>query len=243
MTRTGEVTHLMHLTILTVPICLMSVAADAETVAWKGEVQLGVISTTGNSETEVVKAGASLVNERLRWRHSGAVDFVRSVNQDTTTARRFSLLAKSDYKITQLSYAFGVLTYEDDRFSGYDYQASVAAGYGRKLIAREGLLLEVELGPGARRNEPESGDTQDEAILRGALNLDWKIGATAGLAELFSVEAGEEITRTKSVTALRSHIAGNLAAKITYTVRHASAAPVGTDETDTEFSVTLVYAF
>ena len=160
-----------------------------------------------------------------------------------TTARRFALQAKTDYKFTERSYIFGVLTYEDDRFSGYDYQASIAAGYGRKLIAREGLVLEGEIGPGVRRNKPDEGDTEDEGIVRGALNLDWKISEAATFVELFSVEAGEDITITQSVTALKSQIAGNLASKISYTVRHASEVPADTEKKDTTLAVTLVYSY
>ncbi|MDH3451211.1 MAG: DUF481 domain-containing protein [Gammaproteobacteria bacterium] len=213
------------------------------TVTWKGEAELGLVNTTGNTETENLNARGSVVNERRRWRHSGTLDFARVTDQEETTARRFAMLAKTDYKFTERSYGFGVVTYEDDRFSGYEYQASVAVGYGRKLITHEDLILEGETGLGARRSEPDSADTRDEAIVRGALNLDWKISDAVAFVELFSVEAGEEITITKSVTALKSQIAGNLASKITYTVRHASEVPADTEETDTALAITLVYSF
>ncbi len=94
-----------------------------------------------------------------------------------------------------------------------------------------------------RRNKPNEGDAEDEGIVRGALNLDWKISEAVTFTELFSVEAGEDITITQSVTALKSQIAGNLASKISYTVRHASEVPADTEKTDTTLAVTLVYSF
>lgn len=212
-------------------------------VVWNGEAELGIVNTTGNTETENLNARGTVVNERRQWRHSGTIQFVRAADQDETTARRFALQAKTDYKFTERSYIFGVVTYEDDRFSGYDYQASVAAGYGRKLITRDNLALEGEIGPGVRRSKPDAGDAEDEGIVRAALNLNWMVSEAVTFAASLSVEAGEDITITQSETALKSQIAGNLASKISYNVRHASEVPVDTEKTDTTLAVTLVYSF
>ena len=105
------------------------------------------------------------------------------------------------------------------------------------------MKLDLEIGPGARQTKLDNGETDSEAIARGAAKLEWDISKTSKFTEVLTVEAGEDVTITKSVTGLSSKINGNLSMKITYTYKTTSEVPVGTDDTDTETAVTLVYNF
>ena len=136
-----------------------------------------------------------------------------------------------------------MLSYEDDHFSGYDYQFSETIGYGFNAIKNDSLNLDLEAGVGARQSKLDLGDSSSEGTLKGAANFDWKISESATFTQTLSVEAGEEITISRSVTALKLQIVGSLAAKLSYNVKHTSDVPPGFDKTDTESIVTLVYSF
>ncbi len=66
------------------------------------------------------------------------------------TANRVRGEFESNYALTERDYLFGVLRGSHDEFSGYDYQASASAGYGRKLWVSDNSFWDAEIGPGVR---------------------------------------------------------------------------------------------
>lgn len=209
---------------------------------WSGEAELGYLKTSGNTDTESLYAKGKLVNERNRWKHTAKLEVTDKSDSGVNTAKRWYLTGKSDYKIDDISYLFISLTYEDDEFSGYDYQATETAGYGYHAIRKEDLKLDLEAGLGSRQSRlTATGVSNSEAIIRGAADLEWKISKTSTFTQLFSVESGDDNTSSRSVTALSMQINGNLSARLSHNIRHNSDVPVGTEKTDTESVVTLVY--
>lgn len=220
-------------------------AADAVVVdpGWKGNIELGIVTTTGNTETETINAKAKVETEREKWRHTVHVESLNSSTKDTTTAERFVINGQSDYKFDEHNYFFAMVNYEDDRFSGYEYRISEALGYGRRVIGGTVLTLDLEVGPGARQSKLDLGGSDNEYTVRGAVKLAWKISDTSVFTEDLSSDVGEDVTVTKSVTALTAQVNGSLATKITYTIKNTSDVPAGIKKTDTETAVTLVYSF
>jgi len=225
------------------PLSLACVALSANASTWNGEAELGAVVTTGNTETQTLNAKGKLVNDRKKWKHVGMVEALSTSDDVRTTSERYLLSAKSDYKYDEVSYAFVRINYEKDRFSGYDYQVSETLGYGRKIITEPNLTLALEAGPGARQSKLDMGDSDDEFIVRLAGDLVWKISENAEFSEDLSTEVGEDVTISKSVSALKAQIVGSLAMKLSYTVKHTSDVPVETEKTDTETALTLVYSF
>ena len=232
---------------LILPICMLlssTAFAEESDKNWSGEAELGFISTTGNTETQTISGKAKVENTLAQWHHTAAVEALSSESEDSTTAKRYMITGKTDYKLSDRNYAFGRLSYEDDHFSGYEYQTTATLGMGYKVIKQEALHLDVEAGPGVRQSEAEdSGDVERETTLYLSGLLGWKLSDTSNFTEELTSEIGDEITVTKSVTGLKTQVNGNLAMKITYTVKHTSEVPAGVDETDTETAVTLVYGF
>lgn len=219
-------------------------AADkAATSTWKGEAELGYVSTSGNTDTETLNAKAKVINERDKWKHTVIIEATKASDDGVVSAKRNFISGKTDYKYTERSYIFGLLQYEDDRFSGYDYQASLVFGYGYKIIKQDNLTLDGEIGVGKKESKLYSGEKTDENILYGGMELDWKISKTATFNEKLTVESGDDATTTKSVTSLKAKINSQLASKITYTIKHVSEVPVDIEKTDKELAVTLVYNF
>ncbi len=233
----------MGLVLSVVVISSVAEGAKKNDGSWKGNVELGIVTTTGNTETETINAKAKAETEREKWRHTLKFESLTSSDRSTTTAERYVLNGQTDYKTSDKNYFFGMINYENDRFSGYDYRISEAVGYGRRVIHDPTLTLDLEIGPGARQSKLDTGKSQDEVTLRGAAKLAWKIAETSTLSEDLTTDVGEDVTITKSVTALTAQVNGSLATKVTYTIQNTSDVPADVENTDTETAVTLVYSF
>lgn len=234
------------LSVLTAALLVTGNAVAEEEVPkslWKASAELGFVATSGNTETETLNAKATVTTDRKAWRHKGEITALKSSDDVNTTAQKYTLMGKSDYKLEGKNFLFGVVTYDDDKFSGYDYRATEAIGYGRRVLEDTDMTLDLEIGPGARQSKLDSGETDSEGILRAAANFDWTVSKTSKFSEVLTVEAGEDVTVTKSVTSLASQIEGNLSMKVTFTYKNTSEVPVGVEETDTETAITLVYNF
>jgi putative salt-induced outer membrane protein len=228
-----------------------AVAADAEKEKspWKSSVELGFIKTTGNTETQTTALKADAVYEVDKWRHTGHAEGYGQNSKDEVTgdsvvsAERYELSGKSDYKFTELDYAFGLVKLKKDLFSGFEYENTISLGYGRKIIKQEDMELDLEIGPGIRFFKIDNGESNNEALLVLAGKYWWAITDNSKFIQELYFDIGEEYTDSKSITGVQANINKTLALKFTYTIRNKSEVPVDTEKTDTEAAMTLVYNF
>lgn len=239
----------MILTLASSLLVTGNVLAAEEKSPWKSSVELGVINTTGNTETQTTAAKADVTYEVDKWRHNGHAEAYGSSSEDAvtgesvTSAERYLLAGKSDYKFTEHDYAFGLVKLQKDLFSGFEYEHVVALGYGRKLIKQADMELDVEIGPGVRFFKVDNGVSDEEALLRLAGKYWWAISDNSKFTQDLMFEIGEDLTTTTSVTGLQANINSSLAMKLTFTAKNKSDVPPGVEETDTETALTLVYNF
>ncbi len=235
--------------------------------SWIGNVGVGVVATGGNTENKSANANIDLIRDLDIWRHNLHVDSLFASNEQGGTAERYFGSFQSDYKLSEQSYVFGYTSFEKDRFSGYEWQASAVLGYGRTLLATEDKNLNIEMGPGYRASrtsesflrdaddekirDPATGRfilrednaTENEVILRLAEHFDWQFSPSSKFVQELSLEAGEENTVARGLLALESQIAGSLFVRLYYTIKHNSEVPVGTEKSDTEAGVNIAYNF
>lgn len=219
-------------------------ASAATAAPWTGEAELGVVATTGNTETTSINARAKVIGQTEKWRHTLKAEALNTSDEDATTAERYLLSGKTDYSLGARHYVFGTLMYESDRFSGFDWRTTEIAGYGRHVIQEADLALDLEGGIGARQSRiGVTEDTENEWLARVAGDLKWKISPTSTFTETLTIDVGEDATITKSITAITAQVVGSLAMRVGYTIMHTSSVPPGVEETDTEAAATLVYSF
>jgi len=243
--------RLIGLILLLLNLTALPLQAGQDT-PWGGEGELGFLMTSGNSETESFNGKFGLYYEASRWRHQGRFEALYNAEEKETetggttmepSAEKYLVSAKSDFKFTETDYVFLTGSYEDDRFSGYDYQTSASAGYGRQLFKTERMLMEVEAGPGYRYNQPDSGNEEKEVILRAYALFTTQLSETSEFKQELSIKSGADQTVTKSTSAVKANILGALSMKTAFSLEHMSTVPKDTEKTDTETSVTLVYSF
>lgn len=217
---------------------------------WSGEGEFGLVATTGNTETETLNTKLSGAYERESWIYRLGIRALSASEDGNTTAERYELSGMSEYHTSERSYWFGALRYEDDRFSGFEHQGTLTAGYGRTLLDRETSHLDMEIGLGLRRARPaqapemaEPPAAETDPILRGAAKYWWQLTDSTRFENDFLVETGEENTFLENQAALRVAINAKFSVKLGFAVRHNTEVPEGTEQTDTVSTVNLAYAF
>ncbi len=233
---------------------LLAEEVEKDEGKWKSNVEFGYVATSGNTETTSLNGGFSVSFEEQHWRHAVDIKTVFGSAEDSvtseveTSAEKYSIEGKTDYKYSKESYAFVLANYENDRFSDNDYQTSVSAGRGYGFSMSETSSLKLEVGVGYRETKKEdilaiAGESIGETIFRIAGNYSWDITKTSKFEQKISSDIGDENTVTKSYTGLSANVAENLALKLSITATHQSEVTLGTEELDTITAFTLVYNF
>jgi putative salt-induced outer membrane protein len=151
-------------------------AAHAER---KGKGKAGILFARGNTDTDTINVKMEVAREVDRWKNSFGVSAIRAANNGDATAKRYEGHCQTDYKLSDRSFWFGGLRYEKDEFSGFDYQASLATGYGYKFIDTEATKFSGQIGAGYRRiKNALDGTTGGDAVATGKLNFEHALTAT-----------------------------------------------------------------
>lgn len=219
-------------------------AGEAETDPWSGTGELGFVMSRGNSDTETINAKAEVVYDAEQWRNRLQLDWLQARDDGEDTAKRFTAGLNSNYKLDAMSYIVGAARYDDDEFSGFNYQSSISIGYGRVVVDDGVHLLKVEAGPGVRIAEPdETGETETDLIARGVVDYSWALSDNASLGNVFLVESGSNNTFFENKLTLTTGITSTLGLKLGVSVRRNSNVAADREKTDFLTTANLVYQF
>lgn len=222
-------------------IALLAPLAAAE---WKGKGELGVVMARGNSEADTVNAKLDMAEESERWKNGFGIAALRASNDGEKNAERYNAFWQTDYKFSDRSYWYGGLRYEDDRFSGFDYQASLTTGIGHKFIDTETTKLSGQAGAGYRRlKNAVTGKEFDNAIFGGELKYEHTLTETTKLVDKFVIEAGSENTFMSNELAVQVKMTDSLSLAAGLGVRYNTDPPAGRKKTDTLTTLNIVYGF
>lgn len=236
-------------TVYALALCAISGAALAQPPAAApdplvGSVALGYLSTSGN--TDSTNANASLkVDWDLDgpWKHTWSALAIKASTDDVTTAEAYAAGYKAQRDFSETSYLFASGDWRQDEFSGYDRQVTEAVGYGRRLIDNERHLLSLEGGAGAKQSDLITGETLDEAIVRGGLDYLLHLSDTSEFSQKLLIEQGDDNRYSESTSALKTRIVGNIALVLSFVIKSNSDVPAGVQNTDRFTSISLEYGF
>ena len=212
--------------------------------AWSGAAELGFIDTSGNTDTQSTNAAFELFHKGESWDQYLKLDALTSKEDEETSKEKYNAEIGFDRNFSERSYLALTATHERDRFSGFEYETVVSAGYGYRLIQQERMNLALEAAPGYRRDKLK--DTQkinEDFIARFDVKYDWLIRDGVSFIEEFTAEIGDDNSTYRSETGLKSQIVGALATKITYKLKYVEEVPDENENIDRELGITLVYSF
>lgn len=227
-----------------------TVPAQAE---WTGKGEAGLVVASGNTSTETANAKLQVTNETDNWKNTLGGAALYASDQDGKTANRWETFGQADWKFTERNFLFGAGRYEEDEFSGFEYQATLSGGVGRRFIDNDRTKLVGTIGAGYKFYETrdafdddtglliEAGESQDEVVFRGTVDFDHKFTATTSLLNKFIVESGADNTFVQNDISLQVKMTDVLALAVGYSVRHNTDPPAEFKRTDTLTTINLVY--
>jgi putative salt-induced outer membrane protein len=215
------------------------------------EVELGMIATTGNTESAALK-GRTIIKQDFRtWKNKYQFDALYKRNTyngvNETTTQKVFLSVQSDYKLSpENSSVFVFGSYTDDRFSGYDYQNTIAVGYSRRLFANQNSYLDYNIGPGYSFNRTDEGELDDTIIVHLQVEYEYNFSPEVKFTQTLGSDVALESNKntiSKSESAITSKLRDNLSMKAAYSITHNSEALDPRAKTDTTTSITMIYSF
>jgi len=219
------------------------VLAASEDSIWSSEVEVGAVFSTGNTEESNFKFRGEATRDGEVYVNTFKLDVLDSTKNDQKTAQKNYGVFQLDRKFSDVAAIFGRVAYEDDKFSGYDYQVDLTAGYSRQFLTSDIHRLKGSVGAGYRQSEIETGAAEDEIILRLAADYVWQVSENATFKQTLSAQIGDFATISRSETSLSADVLNNIALKLALYIKNTSEVPVGRNKTDTETAMTLLYKF
>jgi putative salt-induced outer membrane protein len=231
---------------------LSSPAAHAQ---WSGKAELGILLSDGNTEAKSANTKFDLKHEGEKWINAMFVGALYGENASFATAERYETKYQADFKINDRLSWFGALRGEQDRFSGFAYQATASTGASYKFIDSPVTKLQVSLGAGYRRMKDEilvkteagevidrlEGVTQSEPV--GTLSSDYEhsFTETTKITNRLLAESGSDNTALQNDLALQVSMTETLALAVGFGVRYNTDPPPLAEDTDMLTTVNLVY--
>ncbi len=215
----------------------------AEESPWSGSVSLGFLSTSGNTNTTSYNTSFGILFAKNKWTHALDAAANGADESDAVTAEAYKADWKSSYKFSENNYLFGLIAWRKDRFSGVTEQMSESIGYGRRIIDTPAHLLNAEIGAGYRNADLSDNTSESGAIARLGLDYKWTFSESSNFEQTIAVEAGSDNTYIESVSAVRAKLLGDFAIVFSYTVRHNTDVPLGSEKTDKFTAISLELAF
>jgi putative salt-induced outer membrane protein len=243
---------LLHSFVAALALALLAPAAQAQ---WSGKTELGILSTTGNTESKAANTKLDLVHEGPKWRNTLGFAALYSEGEEFATAERYEARYQIDNKITDRFSWFGALRGEQDRYSAFAYQATASAGASYKFIESPTTQLTASLGAGYRRSKTQElvksdagevldrieGEVETEPVVTLSSNYEHSFTETTRLTNKFLAESGSDNTALQNDIALAVTMTPSFALAVGFGVRYNSDPPPLAEATDTLTTVNLVY--
>jgi putative salt-induced outer membrane protein YdiY len=228
--------------------------------------QLGLLYLTGNTRSADIKTGLDLRFERNVWRSFFVFDLlVKKTETETedsqnfeTTDQKWSIATQTNYTLdaAKKNYIYGSVFYEENRFSGFDSQASMSTGWGRRWFENKTSSFDADIGPGFKRDvtqvtteEMENGirsKTQDSLILQAQALYIKKINEHIEFKQLLAVKHAIEVGQNsiyKAESSITSKLIDSLQLKLNFIIDYNSKVDDDKENLNTETSAVLIYSF
>ena len=222
---------------------------------WAIRSVLGYTKTGGNTDNSAGNVLFHAAHVMGDWKLLFGFDGLYGSTRGETTAQAWDAFLQANYNITPRFYWYLGGRYDDDRFSGFAYQAAVKTGAGYKFIDTDATKLTAQVGAGYRRLRPEilvrdeiggvisrtEQPEQSDAIFDAGLAYEHNFNEATKLIAAATVQSGKENTHTNARIALQVKMTGRLALTAAYSLTDNSSPPPGSGRRDTLTTLGLVY--
>lgn len=223
---------------------------------WDMSAELGVLLTSGNTNSTSFLTRINASHEMLNWRFN--YNFNALLKQDekydasvekevlTTTAEKYAFEAQGNYELTKTNGVFALMSHTDDRFGAFRRYSMVVAGYAFRGINKKTMTLDLDLGPGYAWGELPDPVNKNETLIekgmvvRASAAYSWVISKSAKFVQNLSIQTAGFNNRSISESSLVTKISNSMQMKVGFRAIHNSEVQNNKENLDTQTSVTLV---
>ena len=234
---------------------LLGLIAPAAQAQWSGKAELGIMLSDGNTEAKSANTKVDLTHTGARWKNNFYVAALYGENAEFATAERYEARYQADLRLTDKLSWFFALRGEEDRFSGFAYQATASTGVTYQFIDSPTTKLDASVGAGYRRLQPQilietdagevlqriKGEEDSEPVGTLSSNYEHSFTESTKITNKFLAEVGSDNSALQDDIALAVNMTDTLALAVGIGVRYNSDPPPLAESTDTLFTVNLVY--
>ncbi len=237
--------------------------ADDFPQGWSGKGQAGYVMSRGNSETDSANVKVDVNLLRNAWKHVLSLEGLFGRSAGITSSERADARLQSNYAINMRVFSFAALAYQNDRFSGFQYQESATGGLGYKFLDSDTTKLSAQVGVGYRSLRPElliknpggavigriPQDIQSEVVGTAGIDFSHRFNTSTRILDKMIVESGSSNTSIRNDLAVEVKMSKKLSLAAGFSVLENTNPPNGLTtatrlkRTDTVTTLNLVYAF
>lgn len=238
-------------------IPLAPTAVDPKTPqGFSGKGQVGFVTSSGTTSATSANAKLDLTDISGRWKDLLHAETLYEKSGSELSAERWLGTLESQYQVTQPLFVFGQLMDTEDKFSGFEYQASATAGVGYHFLNTRRNQLSLQVGAGYRSQRPETlvpgplaGEilyrtplaVDDSAIGMAEIDAEHDFSASTKITEKALSQFGGGDTLLENDLALQMQMTQRLALSVGYTIQDNSAPPAGVKALETFTTLNLVF--
>jgi len=145
---------------------------DKPAVKLGGRVNVGLASSSGNTETESYHVDGEIVARTEKNRYTAGIEYNREENEDELTAKNYLGYAKYDHFLTQKWYGYANTLFEKDTFKDLRLRSTIGTGMGYQFYESELTNLYLESGLSFVNEDFEVGEDEDTLAGRWAVSFD-----------------------------------------------------------------------
>ena len=210
------------------------------------QIDLGLVSTSGNSSVRTVNVGEQLVVKPDPWKFTETFGIVNGYTSGVETVNTLTAGLRADYSVSARFRFYALGDFLRNRFAGIARRFEEAAGLAYGAMTGPRNVLDVEVGAGRNEQTGTTGPSQQYWI--GRLAVHDKLNFTShayfeqkveGLADL----ANAKNTLINTESSLVAPISDNVGLKLGYIVHVANQPQPGFKKADTILSAGLQLVF
>ena len=153
---------------------------------WALRALAGYTKTSGTSDTTAFNGVFHVAHTVDQWKFLFGAQALYSSTQNVPSAQDLGAEFQTNYNISDRLYWFGGLSYDNNKFSGFQYQEMIDTGVGYQFFKDADTKLSAQVGIGEMRQQPELVTT-NPFYPPGPLMFRTPLGSTSNVAATAAV--------------------------------------------------------
>lgn len=219
------------------------VQQQSDEARYKTKTVLSYSNTKGNTDT--TRFGLDFHGERKRKKNTITLDVtaLQSSSNGVEDNNKWNALAQYDRDLTKKLFFNYLISYGEDKFSGFDYQFNTGPGLGYKAIDSDAHKLNLRANALYSKDDIADGGTNEYASWVAGFNYKWAVLDNLDFLQDASFKSQFDHFENYFVyskTAIESQLNGMFSLGLSYKVDYKNIPAEGRKRTDRVFLASLI---